>query len=150
MPRPEPLPALMAYEQKVRLAIQVLLSADEGDLPDGLHSELLAFRDMLDLADLRNIQHAVKGAPGVPVLLAGMLREQIRRGVLRKGMTLPVAGVARAYMVAESDARTALSALAGERLLAYGEHSGPGCYVVVAEPGSERPRDAPGVAVAAS
>jgi hypothetical protein len=147
MTRPESLLALMAYEQKVRLAVQVLLSADEGDLPDGLYGELLAFRDMLDLADLRNIQHAVKGAPGVPVLLAGMLREQIRRGVLREGMPLSVAGVARAYMAEESDARTALGALAGERLLAYGEHSGPGCYVVVAEPGGERPRNAPGVAV---
>jgi DNA-binding transcriptional regulator YhcF (GntR family) len=144
MPLSEPLPALMVHERKVRLAIQTLLT-DPEYLPDGLYGELVAFRDMLDLLDLKNMH--VKDGPSVSELLADILREQIQDGVLRKGMTLPAVNVAHAYAMTDNEVRRALDTLTKENLLAHSEYAEP-LYVVVAKPGQARPRNTSEIAAA--
>jgi hypothetical protein len=136
MARPDSLPVVMASERKIRLAVGALLS-DPDDLPEGLYCELAAFRDMLHLRDM---QRYAKGTAGVADLLADTLRDQVRDGVLKKGMPLPVTGVARAYDVGDEVARTALDALAAEHLLACGGSGQDHYYVVTEDPHKVQPR----------
>lgn len=144
MPQSESLPTLMAHERKVRLAVQTLLT-DPEYLSDGLYGELVAFRDMLDLLDLKNMH--VKNGPSVSELLADILREQIQDGVLRKGMTLPAVNVAHAYAVTDNEVRRALDTLTKESLLARGEYA-ESLYVVVAKPDQARLRNTSEMAAA--
>lgn len=138
MSLPEQLNSLLAYERKIRLAVQVLLSADEEDLPDGLRCELIAFRDMLDLLDLKNMH--VKNGPSVSELLADIVREQIQDGVLRKGMMLLAADVAHAYAMTDNEACRALDTLTKENRLTRSEHAEP-LYIVLAQSEQIHPRD---------
>lgn len=132
----EQLNSVLAYQRKIRLAVQVLLSADQEDLPDGLHCELIAFRDMLDLLDLKRMH--VKNGPSSSELLADIIREQIQNGVLRKGMMLLATDVAHAYAMTDNEARKALDTLTKDNLLAHGEHAEP-LYMVVAKSDQTHP-----------
>lgn len=127
----EPL-VMLVHEQKIRIAVRTLL-ADPGELPDGLYSELIAYRDLLDLHDMKDLQ--VEDGSRASEFLADLLRGQIRDDVLRAGMRLPAVDVARAYGVTDDDARKALDILTEENLLALNEHAEVYC-VVVAKPKS--------------
>lgn len=141
----EQLNSVVVYERKIRLAVQVLLSADEEDLPDGLRCELIAFRDMLDLRDLKNMH--VKNGPSVSEMLTDIIREQIQDGVLRKGMMLLAAEVAHAYAMTENEACRTLDTLTKENLLAHVEHAEP-LYAVVARSDPVQSRDTAAMAAA--
>lgn len=132
----EHLNSVVVYERKIRLAVQVLLSADQEDLPDGLRCELIAFRDILDLLDLQKMQ--VKNSPSMAELLADIIRQQIQGGVLRKGMMLLAADVACAYTMTDNEACRALDTLTKENLLAYVEQAEP-LYTIVAKSDQVQP-----------
>lgn len=138
MPPSEVLPSYVAYDMKVRVAVQALLS-DSEDLPDGLYGELIAFRDRLYLHDLMNMQ--VREGPSVPTLLADTLRRQIRDAVLKEGMALSVEIIARAYLVNDVHAQLALDALTEEHHVVPDKQAGHPWYVVTGQSAKSESRD---------
>jgi hypothetical protein len=107
-----------AKRLKVRLAVEILMSAPDANLTDDLVVSLDIYRDIMDIQDLMFLQEEHGHAFPLAEMLADIIRRKIDGGIFPRGMELSAASVAGTYDVPEGTARDALAILAEASVLA--------------------------------